>query len=66
MLYAHGAVLPLRRLVELADACVAAMSNLLSANIESGLQHIVVMGYTKDQETRAAFLQILTNIMLQV
>lgn len=42
-----------------------AMSNLLSANIDSGLMHSIGLGYHKDLQTRAAFIEVLTKILQQ-
>ena len=42
------------------------MSNLLSANIDSGLMHSIGLGYQKDLQTRAAFIEvshILVNLL---
>jgi hypothetical protein len=44
---------------------VVALSNLLSANIDSALEYFVTMGYHEDLETRAAFLKVLSNILNQ-
>jgi len=49
-----------------ADMSVMALSNLLSANIDSALEYFVAMGYHEDLETRASFLKVLTNILNQV
>uniref|UniRef100_H2ZAB4 Neurofibromin n=1 Tax=Ciona savignyi TaxID=51511 RepID=H2ZAB4_CIOSA len=49
----------LRRLI------VVAMSNLLSANIESGLVHSMSLAYHEDIQTRSAFLEVLTKIIQQ-
>ena len=49
-----------------ADMSVMALSNLLSANIDSALEYFVTMGYHEDLETRASFLKVLTNIPNQV
>lgn len=48
-----------------ADMSVMALSNLLSANIDSALEYFVTMGYHEDLETRASFLKVLTNILNQ-
>jgi neurofibromin 1 len=42
-----------------------AMSHILKANIDAGLKHSLSMGYDEDQGTRAAFIQVLTNILNQ-
>lgn len=42
-----------------------AMSHLLSANVDAGLKFSLTMGYDDDQETRKAFMQVLTNILDQ-
>ena len=49
----------------LRDATIQAMSNLLSANIDSGLMHSIGLGYHKDLQTRAAFMEVLTKILQQ-
>lgn len=41
------------------------MSNLLSANVESGLVHSISLGYHNDLQTRVAFLEVLTKILQQ-
>ena len=41
------------------------MSNLLSANIDSGLMHSIGLGYHKDLQIRAAFMEVLTKILQQ-
>ena len=47
------------------NATIQAMSNLLSANIDSGLMHSICLGYDKDFQTRAAFMEVLTKILQQ-
>ncbi|XP_040571379.1 neurofibromin isoform X2 [Lepeophtheirus salmonis] len=47
------------------NATIQAMSNLLSANIDSGLMHSISLGYHKDLQTRAAFMEVLTKILQQ-
>jgi neurofibromin 1 len=49
----------------LKDYTILALSNLLSANIESGLKYSLSMGYHEDTKTRSAFMQVLTNILKQ-
>ncbi|KAI8994897.1 hypothetical protein BDB01DRAFT_714840 [Pilobolus umbonatus] len=49
----------------LKEAAINALSNLLSANVDSGLKGALAMGYHEDVRTRAAFLQVLTNILNQ-
>ncbi|CAH2003701.1 unnamed protein product [Acanthoscelides obtectus] len=49
----------------LRNATIQAMSNLLSANIDSGLMHSIDLGYNKDLQTRAAFMEVLTKILQQ-
>lgn len=49
----------------LRNATIQAMSNLLSANIDSGLMHSISLGYHKDLQTRAAFMEVLTKILQQ-
>ena len=57
--------LPQGKLSALRSAAIQAMSNLLSANIDSGLMHSVGLGYQKDLQTRAAFIEVLTKILQQ-
>ncbi|KAI0230569.1 Ras GTPase activating protein ira2 [Massospora cicadina] len=49
----------------LKDYTILALSNLLSANIETGLKYSLSMGYHEDTKTRSAFMQVLTNILKQ-
>lgn len=53
------------KLSELRTCTIQAMSNLLSANIDSGLMHSIGLGYHKDLQTRAAFMEVLTKILQQ-
>ncbi|XP_002734096.2 neurofibromin-like, partial [Saccoglossus kowalevskii] len=52
-------------LTSLRNCTVQAMSNLLSANIDSGLMHSIGLGYHKDLQTRATFMEVLTKILQQ-
>ncbi|KAI8981655.1 hypothetical protein BDF20DRAFT_955314 [Mycotypha africana] len=49
----------------LKDSAVSAISNLLSANVDCGLQFTLAMGYHEDSRTRTAFMQVLSNILNQ-
>ncbi|CAJ0757831.1 14704_t:CDS:2, partial [Entrophospora sp. SA101] len=49
----------------LKDYAILALSNLLSANVDSGLKHSLSMGYHEDTKTKTAFMQVLTNILNQ-
>ncbi|XP_078047800.1 neurofibromin 1 [Augochlora pura] len=53
------------KLSTLRNATIQAMSNLLSANIDSGLMHSLSLGYNPDLQTRAAFMEVLTKILQQ-
>lgn len=53
------------KLNALRNATIQAMSNLLSANIDSGLMHSIDLGYNTDLQTRAAFMEVLTQILQQ-
>ncbi|XP_057319291.1 neurofibromin [Microplitis mediator] len=53
------------KLSSLRNATIQAMSNLLSANIDSGLMHSIDLGYNRDLQTRAAFMEVLTKILQQ-
>ncbi|XP_071848474.1 neurofibromin-like isoform X2 [Apostichopus japonicus] len=44
---------------------IQAMTNLLNANIDSGLTHSISLGYHQDVQTRAAFIEVLTKILQQ-
>lgn len=46
------------KLSTLRNATIQAMSNLLSANIDSGLMHSIGLGYHKDLQSRAAFIEV--------
>ncbi|KAF9540942.1 Ras GTPase activating protein ira2 [Mortierella hygrophila] len=54
-----------RDLGPLKDYTIKALSNMLSANIETGLNYSLSMGYHEDDRTRTAFMQVLTNILKQ-
>ncbi|KJE90496.1 neurofibromatosis 1 [Capsaspora owczarzaki ATCC 30864] len=57
---------PIRQhLIVFREATVLAMSNLLNANVDSGLTHSITMGYHDDTKTRTAFVEVLTNILKQ-
>ncbi|KAH8860712.1 Neurofibromin [Schistosoma japonicum] len=49
----------------LRNVTVQAMSNLLNANIESGLVHAIGLGYHREPQSRAAFMEVLTKILQQ-
>ncbi|CAD5126032.1 DgyrCDS14209 [Dimorphilus gyrociliatus] len=49
----------------LRNCTIVAMSNLLNANIDSGLMHSIGLGYHRDPQTRAAFMEVLTKILQQ-
>ena len=50
---------------QLTETTIQALSSLVTANIEHGLEYFISMGYHEDFETRAAFLKVLTNILVQ-
>ncbi|XP_027855489.1 neurofibromin [Xiphophorus couchianus] len=54
-----------RRLASLRHCTILAMSNLLNANVDSGLMHSIGLGYHKDLQTRATFMEVLTKILQQ-
>lgn len=68
---ANSQILPVRpritagKLTALRNATIQAMSYLLSANIESGLSHSIDLSYNPDLQTRAAFMEVLTQILQQ-
>lgn len=49
----------------LKESAVNAISNLLNANVDSGLKSTLAMGYHEDMRTRTAFMQVLANILNQ-
>ncbi|KAJ1654692.1 Ras GTPase activating protein ira2 [Dispira simplex] len=49
----------------LKEYTILALSNLLSANVESGLKYSLTMGYNEDTKIRTSFMQVLTNILNQ-
>ena len=55
----------IEKLNELRSSTIQAMSNLLSANIDSGLMHSIGLGYHQDLQTRTAFIEVLTKILAQ-
>ena len=56
----------MRHVVSLKEATIAAMSNMLVANIDSGLSHAIAMGYHQDLLTRGSFVESLAAILKQV
>ncbi|KAI8097774.1 uncharacterized protein BX664DRAFT_356981 [Halteromyces radiatus] len=54
-----------KEMAPLKNYTVAAMTNLLNANIDAGLKFSLAMGYHGDPSTRTAFIQVLTNILNQ-
>lgn len=50
----------------LKEATIVAMSNMLVANIDSGLSHAIAMGYHQDLLTRGSFVESLAAILKQV
>ncbi|KAJ3107169.1 Ras GTPase activating protein ira2 [Phlyctochytrium bullatum] len=53
----------MQHLNTLKEYTIVALSNLLSANIDIGLKYSLSMGYHEDLKTRAAFMQVLTNLL---
>jgi neurofibromin 1 len=51
--------------VQMKELTILALSHLLNANVDAGLKYSLAMGYDDDQETRTAFIQVLTNILNQ-
>jgi len=51
--------------LNLRGSTVQAMSNMLSANIDSGLMHSIGLGYHEDPHTRSTFMEVLTDILKQ-
>ncbi|KAF2077194.1 hypothetical protein CYY_001515 [Polysphondylium violaceum] len=50
---------------QLAEYAIRSLSNMLNANIHSGIEYFVRMGYHEDYETRSAFLRVIANILNQ-
>ncbi|RNA20784.1 neurofibromin isoform X2 [Brachionus plicatilis] len=61
----RSAQLNSKTLQALRNSTIVAMSNLLNANIESGLMRSIALGYHRDAQTRAAFMEVLTQILQQ-
>jgi neurofibromin 1 len=53
----------LHHLGPLKEYTVLSLSNLLASNIDVGLRYSLSMGYHEDPRTRAAFMQVLTNLL---
>jgi len=56
----------MRHVSSLKEATIVAMSNMLVANIDSGLSHAIAMGYHQDLLTRGSFVESLAAILKQV
>lgn len=54
-----------RHVSALREATIVAMSNMLTANIDSGLTHAIALGYHEDLRTRTSFIEVLTFILKQ-
>ncbi len=54
-----------RDLATIRDSAIKALSNLLASNIDSGLQHSLPLAYKDDPRIRSAFMQIMTNVLVQ-
>jgi len=50
---------------QLPEVTILAVSYLVTANIQHGLEYFRIMGYHEDEETRSAFLRVLSNILNQ-
>lgn len=61
-IHKHGLI---RQVTSLREATIQAMSNMLTANIDSGLTHAISLGYHEDLQTRASFIEVLTSILKQ-
>ncbi|KAJ3039290.1 Ras GTPase activating protein ira2 [Rhizophlyctis rosea] len=59
----HKSKETVQHLAPLKEHTILALSNLLSANIDIGLRYSLSMGYHEDSKTRAAFMQVLTNVL---
>jgi neurofibromin 1 len=54
-----------RHVSSLREATILAMSNMLTANIDSGLTHAISLGYHNDLRTRTSFIEVMTSILKQ-
>ncbi|KAG0747979.1 hypothetical protein G6F62_000155 [Rhizopus arrhizus] len=52
-------------LAPLKNYTILALSNMLSANVDAGLKYSFSMGYHEDNNTRTAFMEVLSNILNQ-
>jgi neurofibromin 1 len=50
---------------QLREYTILSLGNLLESNINYGLEQFMKMAYIEDQETRSAFLAVLTKVMKQ-
>jgi hypothetical protein len=50
---------------QLPEVTILSVSYLVTANIQHGLEYFRIMGYHEDEETRSAFLRVLSNILNQ-
>eukprot|EP00002_Diphylleia_rotans_P008478 TRINITY_DN1834_c0_g2_i3.p1 TRINITY_DN1834_c0_g2~~TRINITY_DN1834_c0_g2_i3.p1 ORF type:complete len:2567 (-),score=480.65 TRINITY_DN1834_c0_g2_i3:159-7859(-) len=50
---------------QLYEHTVTALTNLLNSNADSSMDYFISMGYHEDSETRATFLDVLTNSLKQ-
>jgi hypothetical protein len=53
----------LKDLAPLRDLAITTISNLVNANVESGLPFCLPMAYVEDARTRASFLQLFTRML---
>eukprot|EP00794_Sanderia_malayensis_P014143 gene14143-15620_t len=63
--YKEAAITLAPHYANLRGSTVQAMSNMLSANIDSGLMHSIGLGYHEDPQTRSTFMEVLTDILKQ-
>ena len=47
------------------ELAITILSNLLSANLDVGLERSLIIGYHEDVEIRTAFIRVLSNILTQ-
>ncbi|WVN87921.1 uncharacterized protein L203_103118 [Cryptococcus depauperatus CBS 7841] len=48
---------------DISTFAILSLSNLLSSNIDVGLEHCLALGYHEDSTLRIVFMQLLTNIL---
>ncbi|PWN19235.1 hypothetical protein BCV69DRAFT_313979 [Microstroma glucosiphilum] len=63
--YSKGRDQATKETAPLREYAILSLTHLLASNIDSGLQHSLVLGYSEDPELRSCFIQIMTNVLNQ-